>query len=135
MNYVNDNQISQIQIYEYSSLNTLSSLNQYTIDYIPSIKRENNNIKELISIYSYKVKSYLTQYVVFQITPNYDIDNININYNFNSDDNKNSSPFAIGISWFFIALPLLIIIILTAFFIHKDDILKSRNQRNDSSLI
>jgi len=135
MNYVNDNQISQIQIYEYSSLNTLSSLNQYTIDYIPSIKRENNNIKELISIYSYKVKSYLTQYVVFQIIPNYDIDSININYNFNSDDNKNSSPFAIGISWFFIALPLLIIIILTAFFIHKDDILKSRNQRNDSSLI
>jgi len=134
MNYVNDNQLNQIKTYEYSSNNILSSYNQYTVDYIPSIKRENNNKKELVSMYSYTIKSHQTNYVVFQITPNNDIDRIDINYDFDSD-NKITNPFIFILSCFFIALPLLIIIILAGFFIRKEDILKADNNRNNSSLI
>jgi len=134
-NYVNDNQINQIKIYESSSVNILSNSNLYKIDYIPSIKREKDKKKELVYMYSYTIQIYNTKFVIFQITPNYDIDNININYNFNSGYNKKTDSFTIGISCFFISLPLIIIIILTAFFIHKDDILKYKDKKKDSSLI
>ena len=136
MTYVNDNQFNQIKIYEYSSNNILSTYNKYTIDYIPSIKREKNSMKELISLYTYEIQSYQTNYIVFQIAPNYDIDRIDINYNFNSDsDNKNTNTFTLVISCFFISLPLFVVIILAAFFIRKDDLIKPNNRRKNSSLI
>jgi hypothetical protein len=136
MTYVNDNQFNQIKIYEYSSNNILSTYNKYTIDYIPSIKREKNSMKELVSLYTYEIQSYQTNYIVFQIAPNYDIDRIDINYNFNSDsENKNTNTFTLVISCFFISLPLFVVIILAAFFIRKDDLIKPNNRRKNSSLI
>ena len=141
MNYVNDNQINQIQIYEYSYNNTLSYYDKYKIDFIPSIKSEINSMKELVSNYSYIIKSSQKKYVVFQIIPNYDIERIDINYYINSDNKNqsqnqnqnNTNPSNFIISYIFMAFPLLIIIILTAFFIRKDCISKSNN--NNSILL
>ena len=127
MNYVDDNQFNLIHIYEYSTNNIFSAYNKYKNDRVPNIKIENNNEKELVFIYSYKIDFYKTNYVIFKIIPNSNIKRMEINYNFSSD-NKETTSFTLGISYFFISLPLFVIIILTVFFIRKDDILKSHRK-------